>query len=101
MPETVSETMAVKALAYAIAGVRVDGGDLRAVYTATAEAVARAQGGGGATLIEAVVEPGAARDPLDRTRAWLVAAGILDDAAADGLRAEIDRQLAAARAIPA
>ena len=33
--ETVSETIAVKALAYGMAGVRVDGNDLFAVYAAT------------------------------------------------------------------
>ena len=37
--ETVSETIAVKALAYGIAGVRVDGNDLFAVYAATRAAV--------------------------------------------------------------
>jgi TPP-dependent pyruvate/acetoin dehydrogenase alpha subunit len=97
VPETLSETFAVKALAYGIAGVRVDGGDLRAVYAATREAVARAGRGAGATLIEAVVEPGDGRDPIDRTRDWLVRAGVLDKATAETLRAEIDAQLAAAR----
>jgi TPP-dependent pyruvate/acetoin dehydrogenase alpha subunit len=105
VPETVSETLAVKALAYAIAGTRVDGGDLRAAYAATSEAVERARGGGGATLIEAVVEAGALtqvggargpRDPIERTRAWLAAAGVLDAAAALAIASEIDAQVAAA-----
>jgi pyruvate dehydrogenase E1 component alpha subunit len=99
VPETVSETLAVKALAYAIGGVRVDGGDLRAVHAATLEAIERARSGGGATLIEAVVEGvNTARDPLERTRAWLAAAGVLDGAAARALKAEIDAQVAAAGA---
>ena len=41
--ETVSETIAVKALAYGLAGVRVDGNDLFAVYAATQAAAARAR----------------------------------------------------------
>jgi TPP-dependent pyruvate/acetoin dehydrogenase alpha subunit len=95
VPETVSETFAVKALAYGIAGVRVDGGDLRAVYAAARDAIERARRGAGATLIEAVVEPG--DDPILRTRTWLTAAGVLSPTAAETVRAEIEAQLAAAR----
>src|SRR3954463_3345795 len=47
--ETVAETIAVKALAYGMAGVRVDGDDLFAVYAATEAAAACARAGGGAT----------------------------------------------------
>ena len=62
--ETVSETIAVKALAYGLAGVRVDGNDLFAVFSATQAAAARARSGGGATLIEAALAT--KDDPLDR-----------------------------------
>jgi pyruvate dehydrogenase E1 component alpha subunit len=92
--ETVSETLAVKALAYGISGVRVDGGDLFAVYAATRAAAAQARSGKGATLIEALVgEPG---DPLERVRAWLAGQKLLDAAAEAALRREIDAEIAAA-----
>jgi len=98
--QSASETFAVKALAYGIPGVRVDGNDALAVLAATREAVDRARDGGGPTLIEAVtyrlgghdaddephryrddaeVAAWAARDPLPRLEAWMRAAGFLDD----------------------
>jgi len=98
--QSASETFAVKALAYGIPGVRVDGNDALAVHAATREAVERARDGGGPTLIEAVtyrlgghsamddthlyrddaeVAAWAARDPLPRLEAWMRATGILDD----------------------
>jgi pyruvate dehydrogenase E1 component alpha subunit len=43
-----------KALGYGIPGIRVDGGDVLAVYEATREAVERARGGGGPTFVEAL-----------------------------------------------
>ena len=52
--QTASETIAQKATAYGIAGVRVDGMDVLAMYAATKEAVARARRGDGPTLIEAL-----------------------------------------------
>jgi pyruvate dehydrogenase E1 component alpha subunit len=52
--QTRSETIAIKAKAYGIPGVRVDGTDVLAVYAATKEAVDRAREGKGPTLIEAL-----------------------------------------------
>ena len=52
--QTAAQTLADKAVGYGMPGVRVDGGDVLAVYEATREAVARARAGEGATLIEAV-----------------------------------------------
>ena len=49
-----AETLADKAIGYGMPGVRVDGGDVLAVYEATREAVARARAGDGPTFIEAV-----------------------------------------------
>lgn len=49
-----SETIAQKAIAYGIHGVRIDGNDIFAVYQATREAAERARRGEGPTLIEAV-----------------------------------------------
>jgi len=47
-------TIAERAAAYGIPGVRVDGGEILEVYEAASEAVERARGGGGPTLIESV-----------------------------------------------
>jgi pyruvate dehydrogenase E1 component alpha subunit len=52
--QTATETIAEKAAAYGIEGVRIDGNDVIQVYRATRAAVAKAVAGGGATLIEAV-----------------------------------------------
>ncbi|MCM3588297.1 thiamine pyrophosphate-dependent dehydrogenase E1 component subunit alpha [Mesobacillus maritimus] len=47
-----SETVAERASAYNMPGVRVDGMDVEAVYNATKEAIVRAKAGQGPTLIE-------------------------------------------------
>ncbi|MDQ0198308.1 pyruvate dehydrogenase (acetyl-transferring) E1 component subunit alpha [Neobacillus ginsengisoli] len=49
-----SETIAQKALAYDMPGVRVDGNDIFAVYFQTKEGLDRARNGEGPTLIEAI-----------------------------------------------
>jgi pyruvate dehydrogenase E1 component alpha subunit len=98
--QTRSETIAVKADAYGMPGVRVDGNDPLAVYEVTREAVARARSGDGPTLIEALTyrvgphttndDPGRyrdgseevaakERDPLARTRRYLQALGEWDE----------------------
>jgi 2-oxoisovalerate dehydrogenase E1 component len=48
------DSIAGRAAAYAIPGVRVDGNDLGAVYDAVKTAVARARAGAGPTLVEAM-----------------------------------------------
>ena len=52
--QTAAPTLADKAIGYGMPGVRVNGGDVLAVYEATLEAVERARAGEGPTLIEAV-----------------------------------------------
>jgi pyruvate dehydrogenase E1 component alpha subunit len=52
--QTRAETLADKAVGYGIPGLRVDGGDVLAVYKATREALARARAGEGPTFVEAV-----------------------------------------------
>jgi pyruvate dehydrogenase E1 component alpha subunit len=52
--QTAAPTLADKAIGYGIPGVRVDGGDVLAVYEATRDAVTRARAGEGPTFIEAV-----------------------------------------------
>jgi pyruvate dehydrogenase E1 component alpha subunit len=97
-------------------GVRVDGNDVFALYTATREAVDRARAGGGPTLIEAVtyrlgahgtsddphryrdeaeVATWAARDPLARLETWLAASGILDEGGRRRTDAELTEQIRA------
>lgn len=124
--QSASETFAVKALAYGLPGVRVDGNDPFVLYAATREAVERARRGDGPTLIEAVTyrlgghsssdEPAryrpeaelaawTAREPLARFGAWLRAEGHLDDARAraidDELAADLRRAIDAEENIPA
>ncbi len=52
--QSASESYAIKASAYGMPGVQVDGNDILAVYKVTAEAVQRARNGEGPTLIELV-----------------------------------------------
>src|SRR5205085_1638169 len=107
--QTAADTLADKAVGYGIPGVRVDGGDVLAVFEATREAVERARAGEGPTLIEAVTYRAAphatADDPsayidlerveeerqnecLGRYEAYLRRLGLLSDEAAAGVRAE-------------
>jgi 2-oxoisovalerate dehydrogenase E1 component alpha subunit len=102
--------VAQRAAAYGIPGVVVDGTDVLACYEASCEAVDRARGGGGPTLIEAKVtrltahssddqqtkyrsesdlEEGRAHDPLPIFRARLRDAGVLTDEIEARLGAEI------------
>jgi pyruvate dehydrogenase E1 component alpha subunit len=99
--QTACETIAAKAEAYGMPGVRVDGNDVLAVYRASVEAVERARGGGGPTLIEALtfrmgphsssdepqryrdpktLEVWAEKDPIDRFRKYLQQKGVWSEA---------------------
>jgi pyruvate dehydrogenase E1 component alpha subunit len=90
-------SIAHRAVAYGMPGIRVDGNDVLACYAVMAEAAARARSGGGPTLIEAVtyrmgphttsddptryrpddeLEYWRARDPVSRYRAYLESAGV-------------------------
>ncbi len=115
--QSVSKTFAIKALAYGMPGVRVDGNDVLAVYAAVREAAAHARAGGGPTLIEAVTYRMGAhsssddphryrdeseeaswkvKDPLTRFATWLEARKTLDAAGATAMRAAIEHEIAAA-----
>jgi pyruvate dehydrogenase E1 component alpha subunit len=52
--QTAAPTLADKAIGYGMPGLRVDGGDVLAVFEATREAAERARAGEGPTFIEAV-----------------------------------------------
>jgi pyruvate dehydrogenase E1 component alpha subunit len=69
--QTRAETLADKAAGYGIPGLRVDGGDVLAVYEATREAVARARAGEGPTFIEAVTYRAAPHATADDPSAYI------------------------------
>jgi pyruvate dehydrogenase E1 component alpha subunit/2-oxoisovalerate dehydrogenase E1 component alpha subunit len=115
--QTASVTFAVKARAYGVPGVRVDGNDVLAVYGAMQAALERARSGGGATFIEAVtyrmgphsssddpsryrsqdeVDAWARKDPLDRLRKHLQHLGLVSEAADAALDAELTAEIAGA-----
>jgi pyruvate dehydrogenase E1 component alpha subunit len=50
--QTASKTLAQKAIAYGIEGVKVDGNDIFAIYKVTKDAIDKARSGKGPTLIE-------------------------------------------------
>ena len=126
--QTASQTIAIKAEAYGMPGVRVDGNDVLAVYRAVREAAARARRGRGPTFIECVtyrmgahstsddptryrseqeVAEWAKRDPIERLRKHLAEGGLMDDAQDAALEKEIHEEISAAisevegRALPA
>jgi 2-oxoisovalerate dehydrogenase E1 component alpha subunit len=115
--QTASDGFAIKAEAYGMPGVVVDGNDLFAVRKATLEAVERARAGGGPTLIEAKtfrmgghstsddpkryvpaeqLELWRKRDPIPRFEKFLEASGLLDGKKAETLRREVADEVAAA-----
>jgi pyruvate dehydrogenase E1 component alpha subunit len=123
--QTASESYAIKAVAYGMPGVKVDGNDPRAVYAAAKEAIERARNGGGPTLIEcetyrmgahsssddptryrdqAEVDAWAKRDPIERFYKELVAEGAWDEGREKALReellAEVNHAIAIAEAAP-
>jgi pyruvate dehydrogenase E1 component alpha subunit len=93
-----SETIAVRALAYGIAGVRVDGGDFLAVAATVRTAAERARRGEGPTLIEALVPDSieGSADPIARLGRWLASEKVLDAAAATAMRIDVEAELRAA-----
>ena len=123
--QTRAATLAGKAAGYGMPGVRVDGGDVLAVYEATREALARARAGEGPTFIEAVTyrcaphatadDPSAYIDPerveaeranecLGRYERYLRRLGLLGDDPVESIGAEAKEAMragiAAAEALP-
>ncbi|BDG62281.1 pyruvate dehydrogenase (acetyl-transferring) E1 component subunit alpha [Caldinitratiruptor microaerophilus] len=112
-----SRTIAQRAVAYDIPGVRVDGQDVLAVYSVVQEAVDRARSGGGPTLIESLTyrygphttsdDPKRYRpeaevsewqqlDPIERMRRYLVLRGLWDEGREEELQNQVREQVAAA-----
>jgi 2-oxoisovalerate dehydrogenase E1 component alpha subunit len=120
------DSVAARADGYGMPGVTVDGGDVQAVRAATGEAVERARGGGGPTLIAAQVarftshssdddqrryraadelEAMLRMDPIERFRNHLLDAGLLDDDGDQRVQeectAEVEEAVAYAEVAPA
>ncbi len=118
-----SETIAIKACAYGMPAVRVDGNDVLAVYAATREAVERARRGEGPTFLELVtyrrlghsssddpsryrdeaeVAVWERRDPVERLRRHLDARGLwnadLETALQDRIAGEVNEAIRQAEA---
>jgi pyruvate dehydrogenase E1 component alpha subunit len=112
--QTGSATIAVKARAYGIGGIRVDGNDVIAVHQVLSDAVARARRGEGPTFVElltyrvaphstsddptryrsnAEVEVWLRRDPLDRLVRFLRSQGLLTDADEERFEQETGREI--------
>jgi 2-oxoisovalerate dehydrogenase E1 component alpha subunit len=108
------DNVADRAAGYGFPGVIVDGNDVLASYAAMKEAVERARAGEGPTLIEAKtyrffphtsddddrtyrsreeVEEAKHHDPLTRFAAYLKEHGVVDDAAIDGVQAEVKAEV--------
>jgi pyruvate dehydrogenase E1 component alpha subunit/2-oxoisovalerate dehydrogenase E1 component alpha subunit len=115
--QTASNTIAVKAHAYGMPGVRVDGNDVLAVYRAVKSAVDSARAGNGPTFIECYtyrmgahstsddptryraeeeVKRWAEKDPVDRLKRHLEKKGLLDAAAVEKVDAELHAEISRA-----
>ncbi|HYC78227.1 MAG TPA: thiamine pyrophosphate-dependent dehydrogenase E1 component subunit alpha [Planctomycetota bacterium] len=115
--QTASDGVAVKAAAYGMPGVRVDGNDVLAVLSATRAARARAAAGEGPTLLELVtyrrgghsssddptryrdektLAPWLLVDPIERFREWLRATSLIDAERDAALLAEVRADIDAA-----
>jgi len=115
--QTAAQTLAQKALAAGIPALQIDGNDALIVCETVGEALARARGGGGPTVIEALtyrladhttsddasryrdsvqVEAAWALEPIARFRKFLSARALWDDAAEGALKRELGEQVDAA-----
>jgi pyruvate dehydrogenase E1 component alpha subunit/2-oxoisovalerate dehydrogenase E1 component alpha subunit len=116
--QTASETIAIKALAYGVEGLRVDGNDVIAVHNATSYACEKARRGGGPTFIEALTyrvsahsssddptryrdenvtaEWRARKDPLARLKTWLLQREWLTDQQDKVLHEQVEAEVRAA-----
>jgi pyruvate dehydrogenase E1 component alpha subunit len=123
--QTASDSIAIKALAYGIEGIQVDGNDYFAMYAATEKAARYAREGKGPVLIEAVTYRKGAhttsddptkyrtkeeeqeweeKDPLKRLKAFLTDKKLITDEAEEklvkGYKEETSRQFKEAENYP-
>lgn len=112
-----SETFAMKAVAYGIPGVTVDGTDALAVHDAVAEGVARARAGEGPSIVEGVTmrmhghaehdpadyvpqemyDEWSKKDPVELFENVLIEAGVIDAETAKQVREDARQAAIAAR----
>lgn len=112
--QTMSQTLAEKAIAYGMEGIQVDGNDVFAIYNATKKAIDKARAGGGPTLIEAhtyrlgahttsddpskyrrdeEVELWKEKDPLLRFEKYLTKKGLMDEEWLRESRQELEKNV--------
>lgn len=112
--QTAAGTIAQKAIAFGFDGIRVDGNDVLAVYSAASAALRKARKGGGPTLIECFTyrignhttsddaskyRPGSEvkewqkKDPVLRLRKFIVAKKIWNDKKEAQLLADVEKQV--------
>ena len=110
------ERISDRAAGYGMPGITVDGNDIQAVYQAACQAVDRARGGSGPTLIENVtyrwrghsksdanryrtreeIEEWKQKDPITRLQARIKDEGAMDDTELDAIRARAYTAISAA-----
>jgi pyruvate dehydrogenase E1 component alpha subunit len=111
-----NETIAQRAVAYGMPGIRVDGNDVLAVYQASLEAVERARAGQGPTLVEGLTyrftphttaddpkryrseeetKTWTAREPLARFKMYLLQKGVMSEKEFVALEEELDATIKA------
>ena len=110
------ENLSMRAAAYGVPGVTVDGNDVIEVYRATQEAAERARHGGGPTLIEAKtyrwkghsksdkqryrskeeVKEWQERDPIARLAQRMLEANVLDEESLARMQSQVEEEIAAA-----
>jgi len=112
--QTASQTLAHKAVAYGVPGLRVDGNDFFAVHVAFAEAAQRARQGEGPTLIETLTyrlsvhttadDPSVYRDdqevrqwqekePIYRLQRFLIERAVISEDDVEKLEEQIKKQI--------
>ncbi len=115
--QTASESIAIKAKAYGMTGIKVDGNDALAVYQVTKDAVDKARRGDGPTLIESFtyrlgshsssddavryrpkgqLESWENRDPIVRFEKYLLSLNLLTNESVKKIRQELEDEFTVA-----
>ncbi len=112
---TAVSRVALRAAAYSMPGVTVDGNDFAAVAQAAHEAIERARAGGGPSLLESLtyrhrghsrsdrnryrtkdeIEDWIARDPIEHLQQELLRRGLIDQPGIDAIHQDVAREIEA------